>query len=186
LLNRIDSLFRHSNTTVISIEVEVVNGADNESLKFPTASFVSSGFCIIFLHTDKGDIGIGEPSPYGGSIENTIKAVNKISNELKGKTLYDAWLYRSFDKRLLSAGYGMIAKQAVNAAISQCCVDILSKQLNVPAYKIFNPESDGIVPAYASGGMIYSDQPLDLYIKEALEYKNKGFNAWKFRPSTPK
>ena len=34
--------------------------------------------------------------------------------------------------------------------------------------------------------MIYDDQSLDLYAKEALEYKNKGFNVWKFRPSTPK
>jgi L-alanine-DL-glutamate epimerase-like enolase superfamily enzyme len=186
MLERIDRLFKKSDIIIKKIEARIVNGLNTNGLEFPTASFVSSGFCIVLLHTDTGLIGIGEPSPYGGDINNTINAVEAVNNDLKGRSLYDAWVYRGLDERLFGVGYGGLAKQAVIAAVSQCCIDILSKQLNVPAYKIFNPESDGIIPAYASGGMIYDDQSLDLYVKEALEYKNKGFNAWKFRPSTPK
>ena len=186
MLERIDRLFKKSDIIIKKIEARIVNGLNTNGLEFPTASFVSSGFCIVLLHTDTGLIGIGEPSPYGGDINNTINAVEAVNNDLKGRSLYDAWVYRGLDERLFGVGYGGLARQAVIAAVSQCCIDILSKQLNVPAYKIFNPESDGIIPAYASGGMIYDDQSLGLYVKEALEYKNKGFNAWKFRPSTPK
>jgi L-alanine-DL-glutamate epimerase-like enolase superfamily enzyme len=186
MLERIDRLFKKGDIIIKKIEARIVNGLNTNGLEFPTASFVSSGFCIVLLHTDTGLIGIGEPSPYGGDINNTINAVEAVNNDLKGRSLYDAWVYRGLDERLFGVGYGGLARQAVIAAVSQCCIDILSKQLNVPAYKIFNPESDGIIPAYASGGMIYDDQSLDLYVKEALEYKNKGFNAWKFRPSTPK
>ena len=186
MLERIDRLFKKSDIIIKKIEARIVNGLNTNGLEVPTASFVSSGFCIVLLHTDTGLIGIGEPSPYGGDINNTINAVEAVNNDLKGRSLYDAWVYRGLDERLFGVGYGGLARQAVIAAVSQCCIDILSKQLNVPAYKIFNPESDGIIPAYASGGMIYDDQSLDLYVKEALEYKNKGFNAWKFRPSTPK
>ena len=185
-LEEIDDLFKESNVFIKKIEVRFINGKSISSQEFPTASFVSSGFCIVLLHTNIGLIGVGEPSPYGGDVNSTINEVNKIGKELKGESLYKAWAYRTIDKNLFNIGYGGLAKQAVIAAISQCCIDILGKQLNIPAYKVFNSESDGVIPAYASGGMIYDDQLLDLYAKEAMEYKNKGFNAWKFRPSTPK
>ncbi len=186
MLDRIDSLFINGDIFITNIEVKVVTGCNVDDLEFPTASFVSTGFCIIFLHTDIGIIGLGEPSPYGGDISSTINAVKEINDDLKGKSLYDAWLYKAFDGELLSTGYGGLAKQAVVAAVSQCCIDILGKQLNIPAYKIFNPEATGTVLAYASGGMIYDNQSLDLYVQEALKSQEKGFNAWKFRPSTPK
>ena len=186
MLERIDNLFKESGIYISKIEIKVIKGISVNKQEFPTASFVSTGFCVVLLYTKNGLIGIGEPSPYGGSIDSTIHAVEEVNNELKNKSLYDAWLYKVFDKKSFNCGYGKLAKQAVIAAISQCCIDILGKQLNIPAYKVFNSESDGVIPAYASGGMIYDDQPLDLYVKEAMEYKNKGFNAWKFRPSTPK
>ncbi len=186
MLEEIDNLFKESNASISKIEVKVIKGASVSRQEFPTASFVSTGFCIVLLHTNSGLIGIGEPSPYGGDVDSTINAVDEVSQKLKGESLYKAWTYRVVDKKLFNVGYGGLAKQAVIAAISQCCIDILGKQLNIPVYKIFNPESDGVIPAYASGGMIYDDQSLDLYAKEALEYKNKGFNVWKFRPSTPK
>ena len=86
----------------------------------------------------------------------------------------------------MSAGYGELAKQAVVASATQCCIDILGKHLKVPVYKIINPASDGKIPAYASGGMIYNDQSINHYMEEAINFKNKGFKAWKFRPSTPR
>jgi L-alanine-DL-glutamate epimerase-like enolase superfamily enzyme len=186
ILKRVDRLFESNYIKISHLDVRTITGIDVSGVEFPTASFVSSGFCIVLLYTDKGLVGMGEPSPYGGDIEKTINAVKEVNTELKNKSLYDAWVYREFDEKTLSAGYGMLAKQAVIAAVSQCCIDILGKKLNIPAYKILNPKSKGVVSAYASGGMIYDNQPLDLYVKEALEYKNKGFDAWKFRPSTPK
>jgi galactonate dehydratase len=186
LLQKIDSLFLESGLSIKNIEVKVFSGKNVEDQKYPTASFVSAGFCIVILHTDSGLIGLGEPSPYGGNLERTIQAVQEINKELKGKPLSNAWTYKAFDKELLSAGYGGLAKQAVVASITQCCMDILGKKLELPAYKILNPDSDGKIPAYASGGMIYDDQSLNLYVEEAVSCKNKGFNAWKFRPSTPR
>ena len=186
LLQKIDSLFLESDLRIKNIEAKIIQGKNVEDQKYPTASFVSSGFCIVYLHTECGLIGLGEPSPYGGNLKKTIRAVKEINNELKGKLLYDAWKYNIFDHHLLNAGYGELAKQAVFASISQCCMDILGKKLGLPAYKILNPEANGKIAAYASGGMIYDDQSLNLYAEEARNCQNKGFKAWKFRPSTPK
>lgn len=187
LLEKIDSLFLESDLRIKNIEVKTLNGIDVKGQKFPTASFVSTGFCIVFLHTECGLIGLGEPSPYGGSLESTVRVVQEINKELSGKPLFSAWTYKNLDNDLLlSAGYGEITRQAVAASISQCCMDILGKQLELPVYKILNPEADGKISAYASGGMFYDDQSLNLYVEEAVNYKNKGFDAWKFRPPTPK
>jgi L-alanine-DL-glutamate epimerase-like enolase superfamily enzyme len=185
MLQRIDRLFEESEILIKKIELKFFSGKSVIKQAFPTASFVSDGFGILLMHTKNGFIGIGEPSPYGGSIGNIKYAVTKINNKLKNQTLNDAWLINSDANKSFSCGYGELSDQAVVAAISQCCIDILGKQLNIPAYKIFNSESNGILSAYASGGMIYDDQSLDFYLKEALEYKNKGYKAWKFRPSTP-
>jgi L-alanine-DL-glutamate epimerase-like enolase superfamily enzyme len=186
LLQKIDSLFLESGLSIKNIEVKIIPGKKVEDQKYPTASFVASGFCIVLLHTECGLTGLGEPSPYGGNLENTLQAAKEINKELKGKPLSSAWMHKNFDKELLSAGYGELAKQAVIASITQCCMDILGKQLELPVYKILNPNSKGKISAYASGGMIYDDQSLDLYVEEAVSCKNKGFNAWKFRPSTPR
>ena len=185
-LHRVDSLFLESDLTVKKIEVKVFDGKNIEGLEHPTASFVSAGFCIILMHTDGGLIGIGEPSPYGGDIKSTINAINEISSELKGAPIYDAWAYENSDEDLSVIDYGLLAKQAIIAALSQCCIDVMGKQLKLPAYKILNPTAEGRIPAYASGGMIYDHQSLDLYVEEAVNYANKGFSAWKFRPSTPR
>ena len=186
LQQKIDSLFLESGLSIKNIQAKIIPGKNVKGQPYPTASFVSSGFCIVLLHTECGLTGLGEPSPYGGNLHNTIQAVKEINIELKGKLLFDAWVYNIFDPQLLNAGYGELAKQAVIASISQCCMDILGKQLETPVYKILNPDSDGKIPAYASGGMIYDDQSLNNYVEEAVDCKNKGFKAWKFRPSTPK
>ncbi len=186
LLNRVDSLFLESGISIKHISVKVVRGVGTTDLEFPTASFVSTGFCVVFLHTNIGLIGIGEPSPYGGSIAETIDEIGKLNLELKGKLLYDAWIYPKFCIEELNSIYGSLARQAVIASVSQCCMDILGKFLSMPCYKILQPESDGKIPAYASGGMIYDDQSLDICVDEALECKENGYNAWKFRPSTPR
>lgn len=186
MLVSVDRLFEKNNVKIIKIEVKVIDGLDLTGQKYPTASFVSTGFCILLLHTECGLIGVGEPSPYGGNLDNTINAVKTISRDLLGKKLYDAWMYKPGIMPAFSAGYGDMANQAVVAAISHCCIDVLGKKLNLPAYKLFNSESSGVVPAYASGGMIYNGQSLDLYLNEAIDCKCLGFKAWKFRPSTPK
>ena len=186
MLERIDNLFKESNTSISKIEVKVIEGIDIDAQEFPTASFVSAGFCIVLLHTNSGLIGIGEPSPYGGDVDSTINAVNKIGKKLKGESLYKAWTYRDIDEKLFNIGYGELAKQAVIAAISQCCIDIIGKELNKPVFKILDPDSNGVVDAYASGGMIHEDQSLDYYVIEAIKCKENGYKSWKFRPSTPR
>ena len=186
LLQKFDSMFIESSLSIKNIKAQIIPGKNIEGQPFPTASFVSSGFCIVFLHTECGLTGLGEPSPYGGSLDKTKQAIHELNKKLRGKPLSSAWEYTSFDKNLLDAGYGELAKQAVVASLTQCCMDILGKKLGLPVYKILDPDSDGKISAYASGGMIYNDQPLEFYEKEAVDCKNKGFKAWKFRPSTPK
>ena len=119
MLEEIDNLFKESNASISKIEVKVIKGASVSRQEFPTASFVSTGFCIVLLHTNSGLIGIGEPSPYGGDVDSTINAVDEVSQKLKGESLYKAWTYRVVDKKLFNVGYGGLAKQAVIAAISQ-------------------------------------------------------------------
>ena len=183
---KLDSMFLERDLYIKNIEAKIVLGRNVKDQKYPTASFVSAGFCIVLLHTNDGLTGVGEPSPYGGNLKNTLQAVHEVNKELKDKPLSSAWTYKVFDKNLIGAGYGDLAKQAVIASITQCCMDILGKQLETPVYKILNPDSAGKIAAYASGGMIYNDLSLNHYAEEALDCKNKGFKAWKFRPPTPK
>lgn len=59
LLQKIDSLFLES-----GLSIKIISGKNVEDQKYPTASFVSAGFCFVLLHTDSGLIGLGEPSPF--------------------------------------------------------------------------------------------------------------------------
>jgi len=185
-IEEIDNLFKESNAFIEKIEVRFVPGKSTSSEKFPTASFVSSGFCILLMHTTNGLIGVGEPSPYGGNVNNTMDAAIEIGKELKGAPLYKAWTYSAIDNKLFNTGYGELAKQAVVAAISQCCIDVIGKELNKPVFKVLDPESNGTVETYASGGMIHSNQSLNYYVEEAMKCKENGYLSWKFRPSTPR
>ena len=186
LLNKIDNLFLESDISIRRVEVKIIEGIDIDSLKYPAPSFVGTGFCLIILHTDNGLVGIGEPSPYGGSIVDTANALKKISENIINRPIYNTWCVDNDSTFSFDEGYGNLAKQAVIAALSQCCLDILSKQMSRPIFKILNPESGNTVQAYASGGMIYDYQSLDLYVEEALYCQKQGFKAWKFRPSTPR
>lgn len=185
-LEEVDNLFKESNSLIEKIELKFISGKNVSSEKFPTASFVSSGFFVILLHTNNGFVGLGEPSPYGGNVNNTKDAAYQVSKELKGAPLYKAWTLKTIDNKLFNKGYGDLAKQAVAAAISQCCVDILGKELSRSVFKVLDPKSIGIVDAYASGGMIHSNQSLNHYVEEAVQCKKNGYKSWKFRPSTPR
>tara|TARA_B100000795_G_scaffold178503_1_gene134985 strand:+ start:21479 stop:22657 length:1179 start_codon:yes stop_codon:yes gene_type:complete len=185
-IEEIDNLFKESNAFIEKIEVKFVPGKSIGSEKFPTASFVSSGFCILVMHTSNGLTGVGEPSPYGGNVNNTMNAAIQIGKELKDAPLYKAWTYSAIDPKLFNTGYGELAKQAVVAAISQCCIDVIGKELNKPVFKLLDPKSNGIVETYASGGMIHSNQSLNYYVEEAMKSKENGYMSWKFRPSTPR
>jgi L-alanine-DL-glutamate epimerase-like enolase superfamily enzyme len=132
---------------------------------------------LVEVFTDKGIVGIGESSPYGGppqlkkTIEEFVKPV------LTGKNPFDV-------EHLAVAGTGgPRAWAGVDAALW----DIIGKAKGTPVYKLL---STGAAPEphirmYASGGVEYAwyKRPEDL-IDEAVRHKEAGYTAFKFRIGT--
>lgn len=58
--------------------------------------------------------------------------------------------------------------------------DILGKGMGKPIYELLGGKARETVRAYASGGMY---QPAEGYAQEALQAKESGFKAYKFRPA---
>jgi L-alanine-DL-glutamate epimerase-like enolase superfamily enzyme len=132
---------------------------------------------LVEIFTDKGIVGIGESSPYGGppQLKKTIEEF--IKPALTGKNPFDV-------EHLAVAGTGGARAWAgVDAALW----DIIGKARSTPVYKLL---STGAAPAphirmYASGGVEYAwyKRPEDL-IDEAVRHKEAGYTAFKFRIGT--
>lgn len=150
----------------------------------PTASFVNDGVIFLRVHTDDGFIGVGEPSPYGAPLKDMVKILDDF--------LIPKWIgCNPLDITRLSyqeskkVGYGNVGQNALVAGFSQALWDIYGKIEGKPVYKLINPNSNGIIRAYASSGMWYENTSLEEVVDEALSYFKEGFNHYKLRPETP-
>lgn len=149
----------------------------------PLASFVNEGSIFIRVHTDLGITGLGEPSPYGSSLEKMVKALKNvfIPNFLGRNPLDIEKIVFPTEK---GHGYGNVAYSAIKAGLTQAFWDIRGKYNQKPVYKLINPNSNGKIISYASAGMWYEHAPLEEVVNEALECLNDGFNFFKLRPET--
>lgn len=132
---------------------------------------------LVEVFTDKGIVGMGESSPYGGPefLKKTIE--EQLAPTLIGKNPFDV-------EHLTTAWAGPRPNFAAWAGIDAACWDIIGKALNKPVYEVL---AAGVKPQphirmYASGGVEYAwyDKP-EALIEEALRHKAAGYTAFKFR-----
>jgi L-alanine-DL-glutamate epimerase-like enolase superfamily enzyme len=136
--------------------------------------------CLVQVYTDKGIVGIGESSPYGGPEFVKKRIEEYIRPLLIGQN--------PFDVEYLATGWsGDRASYICWAGLDAAMWDIIGKAHNRPVYKLL---AAGTTPQphirmYASGGVEYAwyKSPEDL-IDEALRHKEQGYTAFKFRIGT--
>ena len=136
---------------------------------------------LVEVFTDKGIVGIGESSPYGGP-ELIKKFVEEnIRPGLIGKNPFDVEHLTGCWSR--SQRGGQVSWAGVDAALW----DIIGKAKNKPVYELLATEGkpNPHIRMYASGGVEYAwyKRPEDL-IDEAVRHKENGYTAFKFRIGT--
>lgn len=135
---------------------------------------------LVEVFTDKGIVGVGESSPYGGPefLKKTIEEVAKPA--LVGQNPFDV-------EHLAIPWGGARPNYAVWAGIDAACWDIIGKALGKPVYELLACDTapQRHIRMYASGGVEYAwyDRP-EALIEEALRHKEEGYTAFKFRIGT--
>ena len=135
---------------------------------------------LVEVFTDKGIVGIGGVSRYGGP-----EKIKKYTEEM----VKPAILGRNpFDVEYLTNGRitGFNEKMGW-AGVDNACWDIIGKAKNIPVYKLLatDVEPNTHLRLYASAGCNYAFfDRTDNLIDEALQLKEEGFTAYKFRGGT--
>jgi len=154
----------------------------------PLASYVSEGFVILRVQTDQGLTGLGEPSPYGASIPQTIEAIETYLKPLVlGRDPFEVQSLTKLQAPEAGSRPGSVPMECAIAGLSQALWDIVGKALDQPVYRLLDPQSSGAVSvaAYASGGMTYEWEDDEILIEEAVRCRDEGYSGWKLRPPLP-
>ena len=173
---------------IVDIKSFVIKAGLPVNYPHPTASYVVDGAIFLEIHTDEGVIGLGEPGPYGGKLEDIQKEVaDLLKNILIGKDPFQVSLLTVQLENFGIPAYGNTPRQAALAGISQALWDIVGKSVGIPVYRLINQTGDikTKIRAYASGGMYYEHESTKLFVEEAILAKEQGYTAWKLRPQTP-
>jgi L-alanine-DL-glutamate epimerase-like enolase superfamily enzyme len=135
---------------------------------------------LVQIFTDKGIVGIGESSPYGGP-EYIKKAIEgDVKPTLIGQNPFDV-------EFLATAWVGARPSYIVWAGVDAAMWDIIGKAKGMPVYKLLATEAppQPHIRMYASGGVEYGwyKRPEDL-IDEGVRHKEEGYTAFKYRVGT--
>ncbi len=178
---------------VVAVTPHVVRTVIPSDWTEPTASFVSDGALLLEVVTDAGLIGWGEPSPYGAPMPALLDALGAIGPTVVGVEV-DALLglLRKVATERVHA-YGRAARTAVVAGLSQAAWDLCGHVAGRPTYELLAEAMGTPVPTrpagiavYASAGMFFADAPDAAMVEEASALWDRGFTAYKMRPSTPR
>lgn len=137
--------------------------------------FKSIGFICITI--DNGKEGFGET--YSGIYVPELigPVVSFFSNKLVGLKLIDVILNLGDFVDIPFVGFsGLI--QSVKSAISIACLDVLSKSVEIPIYKLFGSKLQPIKVYISGGSVVYSPQKV---YEDANKLKDLGFNNYKMR-----
>jgi D-galactarolactone cycloisomerase len=145
---------------------------------------------LLEVKTSDGLIGLGEPSPYVQHVKEMQSLCGELASAVVGYSVDEAWELTAQDQVLA----GCSTRHALIAGLSHALFDISGKMQGKPCWHLLQPpgreadkgQADREVLVYASGGMLYEDQPLELLVEEALAIKERGYTAWKFRPPVPR
>ena len=133
------------------------------------------------IFTDKGIVGIGEPSPYGGP-----EQVKQFIEEYARPRLIGQ---NPFDVERLCATWGdsPFRYQVAWAGLDAALWDIVGKARGLAVWKLLaagNPPNPHI-RMYASGGVEYAwHKRPEALIEEAVRHREAGYTAFKFRIGT--
>ncbi len=128
------------------------------------------------VFTDKGVVGIGGPSPYGGPEFVREYTEKHIKPCIVGKN--------PFDMEIFAPSHLETNRAMAWAGVNVACWDIVGKVKNKPVHELLatNTRPETRIEHYASAGTLYdfAKRPQVLY-EEALRYKEEGFKSFKFR-----
>ncbi len=135
---------------------------------------------LVEIFTDKGIVGMGESSPYGGP-DRIKKAIEEnVKPTLIGQNPFDV-------EHLSTAWGGQRGNSVVWSGIDVAMWDIIGKAKGMPVYKLLATDAppQPHIRMYASGGVEYAwyKRPDDL-IDEAVRHKEEGYTAFKYRIGT--
>jgi L-alanine-DL-glutamate epimerase-like enolase superfamily enzyme len=168
----------HENLKITDVNVTIMSYALKDKA-WITGTVVAwkSDSVLVQVFTDKGIVGIGESSPYGGPdyIKKTIE--EQVRPTLIGKNPFDV-------EFLATAWTGTGPRYMVWAGIDCAMWDIIGKAKGIPVFKLLATEAppQTHIRMYASGGVEYAwyERP-EALIEEAVRHKEEGYTAFKFR-----
>ena len=132
---------------------------------------------FISVIVDNGKEGLGET--YSGIYVPELigPVVSFFSNKLVGMKLIDVISNLGYFIDLPFVGFsGLI--QSIKSAISIACLDVLSKSVEIPIYKLFGSKLHPIKVYISGGSVVYSPQKV---YEDANKLKDLGFNNYKMR-----
>ena len=136
---------------------------------------------LVEIFTDKGIVGIGESTQYGGPELMKKYIEEEIKPRIVGKNPFDV---EHLTCVWQNAPWG---KQVAWSGVDGAMWDIIGKAKNMPVYKLLavGNEPNPHIRMYASGGVEYAwyKRPEDL-IDEAVRHKEEGYTAFKYRVGT--
>ncbi|MGO9894245.1 MAG: mandelate racemase/muconate lactonizing enzyme family protein [Bryobacteraceae bacterium] len=134
---------------------------------------------LVEVFTDKGIVGIGEGSPYGGPVDMKKYAEDFVKPILIGQNPFDVELLGG-----TPASVPVMSGARVWAGVDCALWDIVGKAKGLSVYKLLATEGEPAphIKLYASGGdeWAFYKHPENL-IGEALRVKEQGYTAFKFR-----
>lgn len=137
---------------------------------------------LVEVFTDQGIVGFAEGTPYSNPAEIQKYTDKHVKPVMIGKNPFDV-------DYLTSGGpWRDYLPRAAWAGVNNACWDIIGKVKGEPVYKLLATDCEPMtrIPIYASGGVNhkwYEDGTQQL-IDEALQYKEMGYTAFKFRNGT--
>lgn len=171
------------NLKITDVKVTLLSYELPPEKQWRTGTFVvwKTDAVLVEIFTDRGIVGIGEPSPYGGPEVVKQFIEEHVRPRLIGKNPFDV------ERLTPSWGDSAFRYQVAWAGIDAALWDIIGKAKGMPVWRLLatdNP-SDPHIRMYASGGVEYAwyKRPEDL-IDEAVRYKENGYTAFKFRIGT--
>jgi galactonate dehydratase len=134
---------------------------------------------LVQIFTDKGIVGIGEASPYGGPVEMKKYGEEFVKPLLVGQNPFDVELLTGSPTSNPAA-----PGSRVWAGVDCALWDVIGKAKGLPVFKLLATDNEPVphVKLYASGGdeWAFYKRPENLW-EEALRVKEQGYTAYKFR-----
>ena len=135
---------------------------------------------LLRVRTANGLTGIGDAS-HGGDDMQTVRALRRLFDLLKGRSIYSAAWFRQATLRLL-AGTPDPSLLAAASALEQALWDLAGKALGVPVYDLFGGRIHDRLRLYANINRSTDPRTPDGFARMASRAVGDGFDAVKLAP----